>query len=199
MNIKRFILSMYRSNCYVIDNNGHALVIDPGDDPRDVINYIESKNLIVDAIYLTHGHIDHVGGVKAFVEQIDVPVFASYKDINWLTVTNLNRLGYEIPVTNWVNDKDKLQFIDKTFTVHETPGHSQGSTVLAVDDMIFSGDTLFYQSIGRTDLPEGSMEQIYKSIKKLYTIFPGETKVHPGHGPSTSIQHEKENNPFVRG
>lgn len=190
---------MYRSNCYVLDNEGHALVIDPGDEPSAVIDYIKSKKLIVDAIYLTHGHIDHVGGVKAFIEKINVPVFASYNDINWLTLTNLNRLGYEIPVTNWIKDKEKLHFISKTFTVYETPGHSKGSTVLHVDNLIFSGDTIFYQSIGRTDIAEGNMKDIYNSIKRLYQLFPNETKIYPGHGLSTSIGHEKENNPFVRG
>lgn len=198
MNIKRFILGPLRSNCYVVSDINHALVIDPGDNPTDVLAYINEHNLIVDAIYITHGHPDHVGGVKAFKDEINAPVYAPIKDKEWMIDSPINRVGHVIPVDYYVHEHSEIHACGRTFTVFETPGHSEGSTALYYPGLLFSGDTLFYQSIGRTDIPKSDSKTIYFTIKKLYEQLPDETVVYPGHGIHTTIGHEKQFNPFVR-
>ena len=198
MEIMKFSLGSLQSNCYIIHKNKRAFIIDPGFESTDVIDFIKTNELIVKAIYLTHGHFDHVGGVKQLKQSFDLLVYAPMKDKSWFTQGPYNNFGYDIPVDKWVKNLDELIFLDEKFIVYETPGHSAGSTVLHYDSVLFSGDTLFFQSIGRTDIPFGNREEIYHSVKKIYSIFPDETIVYPGHGRATTIIHEKLNNPFVR-
>lgn len=198
MQIKRFSLGVLKSNCYVVSNHGHAIIIDPGYESLEVIDYIQNENLIVDLIYITHGHHDHVGGVKQMKNHFEVNVYAPIKDIEFMGDFPLNRFGYAIPVDVWVKEGDSFHAIDKTFTIYEAPGHSEGGTLLHVDEMLFTGDTLFYQSIGRTDIPRANSEVLYHTIKKIYQIFPPETIIYPGHGRHSTIGHEQKFNPFVR-
>lgn len=199
MDIMKFVLGDYRSNCYIVSENKKALIIDPGYESDEVIDYINKNQLTVEGIYLTHGHVDHVGGVKQLKEKFKTLVYAPKKDEIWFHVGPYNRWGYEIPVDIWVNDMDQLPFLGTTFTVFETPGHSQGSTVLFCDQTLFSGDTLFFQSIGRTDIPFSDSMTIYQSVKRIYQLFGDDVDVYPGHGKPTTIGHEKKFNPFVRG
>lgn len=199
MDIMKFALGDYRSNCYIVSENKKALVIDPGYESDEVINYIKENQFILEGIYLTHGHVDHVGGVKQLKALFDTIVYAPKKDEIWFHVNPYNRWGYEIPVDIWVNDMDQLHFFEKEFTVYETPGHSQGSTVLYTDQTLFSGDTLFFQSIGRTDIPFSDSMTIYQSVKRIYKLFGDDVDVYPGHGRPTTIRHEKKYNPFVKG
>lgn len=198
MEIMKFVLGDYRSNCYVVSDNKRAFVIDPGEQSTEVVDYIKENQFILDGIYLTHGHVDHVGGVKQLKDLFGTTVYAPKKDKIWFGVGPYNRWGYEIPVDVWVQDLDRIPFLGKTFTVYETPGHSEGSTVLYTDQLLFSGDTLFFQSIGRTDIPFSDSMTIYKSIKHIYSLFTDDVEVYPGHGRSTTIGHEKKYNPFVR-
>jgi len=198
MEIKRFILSNYRSNCYIVYENEKAFVIDPGFESSDVINFIENNNLKLEGIYLTHGHIDHVGGVKQIKDMTGVTVYAPIKDKIWLENSPYNRLGYVIPVDVWVKDLDVLNFLDQEFTVYETPGHSEGGTVLYSNQVLFSGDTLFFETIGRTDIPFASFSVIEESLKRIFKLFDDHTSVYPGHGRPTTIGHEKQFNPFVK-
>jgi len=198
MEIMKFTLGNLRSNCYIVSEGMKALVIDPGYESDEVIHYIRDNQFILEGIYLTHGHPDHVGGVKQIKELFDVPVYAPKKDQVWLTLSPYNQLGYEIPVDVWVKDYDELRFIDKIFTVYETPGHSEGGTVLHVDRTLFTGDTLFFQSIGRTDIPFSNSILIYHSIKRIYQLFLDDVVIYPGHGKSSTLGHEKKFNPFVQ-
>ncbi|MBU1094684.1 MAG: MBL fold metallo-hydrolase [Firmicutes bacterium] len=198
MEIMKFVLGDYRSNCYIVSEGQKAFVIDPGYESEEVIDYIHKNNLILEGIYLTHGHVDHVGGVKQIKDLFGTTVYAPKKDEIWFHVGPYNRWGYEIPVDVWVHDMKELQFLNKKFTVYETPGHSEGSTVLYTDMTLFAGDTLFFQSIGRTDIPFSDSMTIYKSIKHLYELFGDDVDVYPGHGRATTIGHEKKFNPFVR-
>jgi hydroxyacylglutathione hydrolase len=198
MEIVRFQLGPLRSNCYVVHENKKALIIDPGYENDEVPKYIKKHQLEVDAIYITHGHPDHVGGVKQLKDLYQVKVYAPHKDKIWMGKSTYNQIGYEIPVDIWVKELDEVFALDKVWTVYETPGHSEGSTVLFGEGNLFSGDTLFYQSIGRTDIPLSSSTVIYQSIKKIYALFDEDVMVHPGHGRSTDIGHEKKFNPFVR-
>ena len=199
MEIMRFSLGNLKSNCYILSEADKAIIIDPGYESDDVIRYIKKQNFSVEAIYITHGHFDHVGGVKQLKDLISCMVYAPIKDKIWMGKSSYNQLGYEIPVDVWVKDLDTFEAIGLTFTVYETPGHSEGSTVLSVDHILFSGDTLFYQSIGRTDIPLSDPQAIYRSVKRMYQLFEEDIMVYPGHGRTTDIGHEKKFNPFVRG
>lgn len=199
MEIMKFSLGNLKSNCYVLSEEDHAIIIDPGYESDDVIRYIIKQNLTLEAIYITHGHFDHVGGVKQLKDQFNCTVYAPIKDKIWMGKSSYNQLGYEIPVDTWVKDGDTFEAIGLLFTIYETPGHSEGSTVLSVDHILFSGDTLFYQSIGRTDIPLSDPQAIYRSVKRIYQLFDEDIMVYPGHGRTTDIGHEKKFNPFVRG
>lgn len=199
MEIMRFSLGNLKSNCYILSEADKAIIIDPGYESDDVIRYIIKQNLTLEAIYITHGHFDHVGGVKQLKDQFNCTVYAPIKDKIWMGKSSYNQLGYEIPVDTWVKDGDTFEAIGLLFTIYETPGHSEGSTVLSVDHILFSGDTLFYQSIGRTDIPLSDPQAIYRSVKRIYQLFDEDIMVYPGHGRTTDIGHEKKFNPFVRG
>lgn len=199
MEIMRFSLGNLKSNCYILSEANQAIIIDPGYESDDVIRYINKQNLNVEAIYITHGHFDHVGGVKQLKDLFNCKVYAPIKDKIWMGKTSYNQLGYEVPVDLWVKDLDTFEALGLLFTVYETPGHSEGSTVLSVDHVLFSGDTLFFQSIGRTDIPLSDPQVIYRSVKRIYQLFDEDIMVYPGHGRPTDIGHEKKFNPFVRG
>ncbi len=199
MEIMKFVLGdHYRSNCYIIHENNKAFIIDPGCESFEVIDYIKDTNLMLEGIYLTHGHPDHVGGVKQLKDMFDVLVYAPIKDKIWFGLTPYNQIGYEIPVDVWVKDLDVLHFLNLDFTVYETPGHSKGGTVLYSNEILFSGDTLFFQSIGRTDFPLSNPISIQHSLRRIFELFNDDTLVYPGHGKSTTIGHEKKYNPFIK-
>lgn len=198
MKIMKFTLGNLRSNCYIVYENRKAFVVDPGYENDVVIPFLREHNLSLEGIYLTHGHPDHVGGVRQLKESFPCLVYAPKKDQIWMKLSPFNQIGYEIPVDVWVNDLDVLHFHEKDFVVYETPGHSEGGTVLHHRDALFTGDTLFFQSIGRTDIPFSNSKDIYSSIKHIYQLFDDEVIVYPGHGRASTIGHEKKFNPFVR-
>lgn len=200
MQIQKFTLGNLRSNCYIVFNETNAFIIDPGYENDVVEKFIENHGLDVDFIYLTHGHYDHVGGVKQLKDLYQCRVYAPKKDIFWTKTYAKDKLGYEIPVDQYINEPFSIDFYDITLEVIETPGHSEGGTILYSSDIdvMFSGDTLFFQTIGRTDIPYANTEDLIKSVKKIYQLIPDQTRVYPGHGKPTSIAHEKKYNPFVK-
>jgi len=198
MEITKFQLGSYRSNCYIVSEENKAFIIDPGYESDEIVKFIKKNELIIEAIYITHGHLDHVGGVRQLKLEFNPTVYAPFKDKIWMGKSSYNQIGYEIPVDVFVKDLDELTFLNKRFVVYETPGHSEGSTVLYTDNILFTGDTLFYQSIGRTDIPLSDSKSIYHSIKRIYNLFDDDVICYPGHGRETDIGHEKNFNPFVR-
>src|SRR5690554_315301 len=187
-----------RSNAYVVSENKQCFIIDPGYEGSEIIEYIKTRKLDPQFIYITYGHHDHIGGVKQLKELYHIPVYAPLKDKVWLTDTIYNYFPYEIPVDQYVVDGDQIDFGRHVFTVIETPDHSKGSTSLYKAPWLFSGDTLFFETIGRIDIPLANMDDLLNSIQTKLLPLPDKTIVYPGHGKQTTIGHEKKHNPFLK-
>lgn len=199
MRIMSFVLGEYQSNCYVLFKNYKAMIIDPGYNSKELENFLLENGLMVESIYITHGHFDHVGGVNSLKRRYpSMTVYAPKKDTYWYMKDPKNGIYEDIIIDKYVNEGDYVYFQGVVFKVIETPGHSYGSTCLYTDGVLFSGDTLFYHSVGRTDFYLGDSRALYKSIKMKLYLLPDETVVYPGHGRKTTILEEKLNNPFVR-
>jgi hydroxyacylglutathione hydrolase len=204
MEIKRFTLGDIKSNCYIVVKNQHALVIDPGYDSMAVKQFLKDNDLEVDIIYATHGHFDHIGGINALkalypkAEVIAPKLDAVFFD----PALGISRLGYKVHVDSWLDSdiEQELSFQDLVFKVIHTPGHSQGGTslYLACEGVLFSGDTLFYMTVGRTDLYLSSFEDLKDSLQNKLYLLPDNTICYPGHGRTTHIGFEKKFNSVVR-
>lgn len=197
-------VGLYEANCVVLWNEANrALIIDPGADAEAVIAFLEKAQLTPIAIFLTHGHFDHVSGVDGIVERFSIPVYLHQGDKE-LAFCDFNTTQYGYPrimhpeALNYSLDEGD-EIPDFGGKLLHTPGHSLGSSCLyfAEDKLLIAGDTLFSSSIGRTDLPGGSYAQIMQSLRRLTTL-PEDTMVIAGHGPSTSIGAEKQNNPYLQ-
>lgn len=200
LKIKKFELGEIKSNSYIIYNENEAFIIDPGFNNNLLIPFLEVKQLILKGIYLTHGHFDHWGGVDQLREKYsNINVYAPLKDQIWFMINEYNYWKREPKIDKWVQDGDIIDVLGNKFKVMETPGHSEGGTVLYNSEICFSGDTLFRQSVGRTDLPFSDKNDLVKSVSKMYKTLSNNHIVYPGHGPQTTIMFEKVNNPFVRG
>ncbi len=203
-------VGMLACNCYILgdETTGEALVIDPGDEIERVQEILTRHRLQPKCIIATHTHIDHIGGVEklkratgaaVMIHEADLPM---YRDMGGLAYL----LGIPPPpvaeVDQFLRDGDTVRWGSLALEVLHTPGHSPGSLSLHLSGnqpKVFSGDTLFDGSIGRTDLWRGSFEEILRSIHDRLLRFPDETLVFPGHGPSTIIGNERAHNPFLRG
>ena len=197
---------IYAANCYLVysENTKKAIVIDPGGDVDDIMAKIEELNLDIEYIILTHGHGDHIGGVLELKSFIDVPIAIHKEDEYMLKNGNQNLSSQMVMGTIELNadilleDGDEISFGDLTAKIIHTPGHTPGGISIKIGNSIFTGDTLFAGSIGRTDFPGGSYKEIISSIKNRIIIYPDETIIYPGHGPATNVKIEKANNPFLR-
>jgi hydroxyacylglutathione hydrolase len=191
-------------NSYLIyaKAGGQAVIIDPGSDINPLIEEVHAKNLLLQGILSTHGHLDHVAGVNRLKSSFNIPFYMNRNDSGLLqSIPSQSRIfGVENPgiptVDEFLPDSGMLTVAGFELQLFHTPGHSPGSLSFLVDSLLFSGDALFNFSIGRTDLPGGDYELLIRSIEtKLFTL-PDSTKVLPGHGPATTIQKEKNFNPF---
>lgn len=196
-------------NCSIFGDEAsrEAIVVDPGDDIRLIREILERHGLKVRAIFITHAHIDHIGGAARLKALTGAPVWMNSNDqtlydnldwqANWLGVATPDRTEVDVGA----RDGDSLQLGETAFHVLHTPGHTQGSLCLFVpaEGKLLAGDTLFRDSIGRTDLPGGDGRQILRSIEDKLLRLPEETRVICGHGPETTIGREKERNPFLQG
>jgi glyoxylase-like metal-dependent hydrolase (beta-lactamase superfamily II) len=194
-------------NCSVIgdDVTREAMVIDPGDNIDDVLALVEKHNLQVKQIVITHAHIDHVGGAMKLRAATGAPILLNQNDYALLKMLDVQAawIGMKNPgkveVDNDLAQSDTLRAGSLTANVIHTPGHTEGSVCLyfPAESKLIAGDTLFAGSIGRTDLPGGSMEKITKSLHEKVLALPDDTLVVPGHGPLTTIGEERESNPFL--
>ena len=188
-------LGAYQTNCYMIcgDDSDRCLVIDPGYEPERVLAKAARLGKTIEAVLLTHGHVDHVGAVRTLAAETNCLVYLNEQDLSMPPQFTAGPLYY----THLYKEGDVLDLAGLKLRVIQTPGHTPGSVCLVTDGAIFSGDTLFEGSCGRTDLPGGDWAQILQSLRRLKEL-PETTKVFSGHGPSTTIGEEKMWNPYMR-
>lgn len=200
MGIKKIVIGSFETNTYVITKGNNAVVIDPGLGFENILT--EFKDYHIEAILITHGHIDHIDGCGL----VEAPIYVGKEDlINFkdskrsLYFFTGQKPSYNIDKLNLieVNDMDMINLPSFNFKVIHTPGHTSGSCCYLYYDNLFSGDTLFKMGIGRTDFPTGSYQQMNKSLKKLIDNLDDKVVVYPGHDEKTTIKFEKQNNPYI--
>ncbi len=204
-----YVVGMVQTNFYFLHLEGEkeTIVVDPADYGKEIYDELTRQGLEIKAILLTHGHFDHIMGVKALKEACGAPVYASALERDLLTDPQLNTSAQYgrscvIEPDHWLIDGETVTAAGITLRMLSTPGHTEGSCCYYIeetggDPILLSGDTLFENSVGRTDLPTGDMQDLVESIRtKLYTL-PDNTQVYTGHGGSTTIEHEKKYNYFV--
>ena len=206
MIIKNIVVGPLEVNCYILgyEEAKEAAIIDPGDNADEIIKIIESEELKPKYIINTHAHFDHIGGVKEIQDYFKIDFILHKEDLFLIENASEQATAFGLKpiskpeVNRYVNNDEKISLGNKSITVIHTPGHSPGCVCYYVDNNVFVGDTLFAGSIGRTDLPGGSYETLISSVKEKLFPLGDSTIVYPGHGPSTTIQSEKEHNPFLK-
>jgi len=194
------------ANCYLVScpETKKAAIIDPGANSAGIQRWIAEEGVQVEYILLTHGHFDHIGAVDELRELYQAKVGIHKEDAIMLTsgAHNLSRMlgrSYDFKSADFLlEDGQVVQVGNLTLTVIATPGHTPGGVCFLTSEGLISGDTLFDGSIGRTDFPGGSYQELIDSIVKKLLVLPEDTKVYPGHGPETTIGREKRDNPFLR-
>lgn len=199
-------VGLLRCNCSILgdETTREAIVVDPGDNIAEILGHLNKHSFKVKAIVITHAHIDHVAGAKELRAATGAPVYMNEHDRELLAALEMqaNWLGVPTPQATEVDVAAKettaLELGSTALQILETPGHTQGSICLWIpsEKKLIAGDTLFRESIGRTDLPGGDIQKILRSIESQLLALPDETLVTPGHGMPTTIGHEREHNPF---
>jgi glyoxylase-like metal-dependent hydrolase (beta-lactamase superfamily II) len=211
LQIHTLVSMPFAENSYVVWRQGReqAVVFDPGLQPELILEFLQERGLKVAAVLNTHGHADHIGGNQAMKEAFpEAPIIAGERDAALLTDANLNMsapFGMPIvspPADQLVREGDILDVAGIRLEVLDIPGHSPGHVVFVWRGepcRVFSGDVVFRGSVGRTDFPDGSADLLFQGIRSKLFLLPGDTVLYPGHGPTTTVEHEKHTNPFVGG
>ena len=200
MKIERLVVGPEQTNCYLLINDGDLVIVDPGAGARRIIDKIESYDAKVQGILLTHGHFDHIGAVDTLYNKYNCKIYASKDDEKILTDIRYNSyFGESATVTSPVTwlDSASVSLGNLQFDVIYSPGHTSGSVMYRYGNCLFSGDTLFKESVGRTDLYSGSYSQLLQSLEVIKEL-PYDMVVFPGHGFETTIGEELKNNPFLQ-
>ncbi|RDU23945.1 MBL fold metallo-hydrolase [Anaerosacchariphilus polymeriproducens] len=206
INIEQYVVGMVQTNCYIAVNSitKEAVIIDPADQAELLEKKITEKGVKPVAILLTHGHFDHILAAEELAGSYKIPVYAHGDECEILKTPSLNlstmshrEVKMEPDVI--LKDNQEIELAGFQIRVLHTPGHTKGSVCyyMEEEEVLFSGDTLFQQSVGRTDFPTGSSVEIVRSIKEKLAILPDSVQVYPGHEGITSIGHEKKFNPFI--
>ncbi len=206
MDIRSMILGPVQTNVYFLINtdSNEAILFDPAYSPEKILDFLKKKELTLKAIFLTHGHFDHITGVRGIKDAFDVPIYASKREERLLSDGQLNEsldsYGYCVTLEAdvWLSDSQEVEEAGIRVKMLDTPGHTEGSCCYLVEDekVLISGDTLFAGSVGRTDLPTGSMKELLSSIEEKLMALPDDVEVYPGHGEPTTIGYERKWNPF---
>lgn len=207
MKVEKFVTGIISTNCYLVWNEEtkEAVLVDPAAAPSYLVSHIVEEGLAVKAIFLTHAHFDHIMGIDGIIERFgEMPVYVEEQDLELLHTPQLNEstvytAGYSYPKGDVIHDGDVITVAGYDFKVIHTPGHTAGGVCYYVESeqILFSGDTLFCCSVGRTDFATSSMSALVRSIKEKLFLLPDETIVYPGHMGATTIGNEKVSNPFV--
>lgn len=206
MKVEKFVTGIISTNCYLAINEDtkQAVVIDPAACPSYLMSHIKSEGLKIEAILLTHGHFDHIMGIDGFLSEFDVPVYVHEEDADAMEDPVLNQSstytsGYTFGKARYLRDRQTLELAGYTFQVIHTPGHTKGGCCyyVASEGVLFSGDTLFQNSVGRTDFVNSSTSDLVHSVREKLFLLPDDTMVYPGHMGETKIGHEKKYNPYV--
>ncbi len=210
MILKKLVVGPFAANCYIVGSEltKEGVIIDPGDEARQILKKVKDLQLDIKVIVLTHGHIDHIGGVKEVKEATEAEVAIHTDDAKSISgqegrlismlVSSLSYPASSSP-DRLLNGGDSIDISDLNFLVLHTPGHTPGGICLLGNGVVFTGDTLFKYGVGRTDLPGGSHSQLMNSLHTKLMVLPDETIVYPGHGPETTIGAERSGNPYLRG
>lgn len=204
MLIKTIPVGHLETNCYIVANENtlECIVIDPGAEGNTILDYIEDNKLQIKSIYLTHGHFDHTGAVQELTEETGCPVYISPLDVAAGDQPGAKSFAYpwnpdKSIDLRYLYDGDIIEDIGLTFEIIATPGHTPGSITIKVEDVLFTGDTLFRGSMGRTDFEYGSADDEIISLKKLCDLN-GDFEVYPGHMEYTSLDRERALNYYCR-
>ncbi len=206
MKVEKFVTGIISTNCYLAVNEGtkQAVIIDPAACPGYLVSHIKDEGYKIEAVLLTHGHFDHIMGIDGFLEEFPVSVYVHEDDEDVMKDARLNQSktytsGYTYSGAEYLKDGQTLELAGYSFEVIHTPGHTKGGCCYYVrsENVLFSGDTLFQNSVGRTDFVNSSTEDLIRSVRERLFVLPDETYVYPGHAGETMIGHEREHNPYV--
>lgn len=194
-------------NCYLVscDKTKKAVLIDPGAGSKRISEWLKEKDLDIELIILTHGHYDHIGAVEYLRNELNVKVAIHQDDAEMITdpAKNFSKLlGLNIslhPADIILQDNQEISVGEMTIKILHTPGHTPGGICILTEQGVFSGDTLFDGSIGRTDFPGGDLKTLLKSIREKLLVLSDEIKVYPGHESATTIGEERKSNPYING
>ena len=202
-------ITAFRQNCTLLwdDETRDAVLVDVGGDSDYLLAEVNKRCLELNAIWLTHGHLDHVSGVPVLLAKKNVPVIGPHQeDLFLLEGLPETTASYGFPIcptflpTRWLTDGETVSVGNYEFDVLHIPGHTPGHVVFycAADKLLLTGDVLFYESIGRTDFPRGNHQDLLNNISHKLYVLPDDTRVIPGHAITTTIGHEKQHNPYIR-
>lgn len=206
LQIQKYMLGPLGTNSYLLINPDEriAAIVDPGDFEDTFLSHLENENIRLVQILLTHGHFDHIGGVKQIQKETDAEVYVHPMDEDMLKDSHLNlsllfgmHYTIEFPV-QYLNEETPHKLGDITFQVIHTPGHTPGSVCLLHENILLSGDTLFRNSVGRTDFPGSSTDDLINSIQSKLMVLSDDVQILSGHGDDSTIGHERRINPFIR-
>lgn len=205
MIIEVFPAGPFDANCYIVgdEETRKGFIIDPSGKPDEILNLVKKLDLEIEFIILTHGHGDHFTGAYKVKEELNVPLYVHSEDVSLVKgetrelIPILSNMTL-VDIDDTVSEKDIFNVGNIKVEVIETPGHTMGGICIKIGNVVFTGDSIFFRSVGRCDLGRASMNTLVKSLKEKILTLPNDTILYPGHGNSTTVKDERENNPFLQ-